>query len=234
MPATGGSALFVSDSSLAVIRWNGQLGSLQGANITADLESCRRLIGVSCRGREGYAPTTAATRRGHRRPAPSTPLVINVGYNDFSSTFASGFDAVVAAARSRGIPRIVWLDLSGDGRIPGAARTPSNPENYAVYNATVAVVRRQRPVPGGRDRRLERLHRHAPRLAERRRRTRHDGRERRAAGEYVSRTLAFLDRRAVPGRRSADQSLPAVGAPRPTSPARTAEPAPGAAAISRR
>ena len=47
--------------------------SLQGANIVHDLESCRRLIGVSCRGREGYAPTHRGQRGGRHNPERSTP-----------------------------------------------------------------------------------------------------------------------------------------------------------------
>jgi hypothetical protein len=195
MPTTGGPVLFVSDSSLAVIRWNGQLGSLQGATIRADLESCRRLIGASCRGREGYAPTTAA-RAVATAPGQFDTLVVNVGYNDYSSTFAAGFDAVVDAARSRGIARIVWLtyrESVGYQAPQGAA----NPENYATYNAMLRSF-----VAGGRypDVVLADWNAYTA--------TRPDWLNvdgvhvtttgARAAGEYVSRTLAFLDRRSCP------------------------------------
>ena len=53
LPAENERVLFVSDSSLAGIRWAGALGWLQGASFDNRLESCRRLIGYSCRGREG-------------------------------------------------------------------------------------------------------------------------------------------------------------------------------------
>ena len=56
-PPPDTNVIFISDSSFAGIRWNGALGYLQGARWDARLESCRRLIGTSCRGREGYAPT---------------------------------------------------------------------------------------------------------------------------------------------------------------------------------
>ena len=63
-------------------------------------------------------------------PGTFDTLVINVGYNDYSSTFATGFDAVVAAARSRGIARVVWLGY----RETVAYQSPqgaSNPEKWA-------------------------------------------------------------------------------------------------------
>ena len=98
--------------------------------------------------------------RSPRRPGQFDTLVVNVGYNDFSSTFAAGFDAVVAAARCRGIARIVWLTYreSVGYQSPQGA---SNPENYATYNAMLRSFVAERSVPGRRARRLERLHRHA-------------------------------------------------------------------------
>ena len=195
MPASGGSVLFVSDSSLAVIRWNGQLGSLQGASITADLESCRRLIGVSCRGREGYAPTTAVQAVAGARGNFDT-LVVNVGYNDFSSTFATGFDSVIAAARARGIARVVWFTYRESvGYV--SPQGASNPENYATYNAMLrsfvasgrypeVVLADWNTYTATRPGWLGADGVHVTTVGAR------------AAGEYVSRTLAFLDRRACP------------------------------------
>ncbi|MGB0112566.1 MAG: hypothetical protein WBP59_05055, partial [Ilumatobacteraceae bacterium] len=50
--------VIISDSAMAGIRWSGALGGLQGFYAEARLESCRRLVAASCRGREGYAPRT--------------------------------------------------------------------------------------------------------------------------------------------------------------------------------
>ena len=194
-PTVGGSVLFVADSALSGIRWNGQIASLQGANIVHNLESCRRLIGVSCRGREGYAPTTAVTAVASQ-PGTFDTLVIGVGYNDFSSTFTTGFDAVIAAARARGISRVVWMTY----REPVTYRSPSdasNAANYAAYNTLLRGF-----VASGRYPEViladwnaysatrpnwftaDGLHLNDPGAW--------------AAGEYVSRTLAFLDRRPCP------------------------------------
>jgi hypothetical protein len=195
VPTVGRSVLFVSDSSLAVIRWNGQLGSLQGAAITADLESCRRLFGVSCRGREGYAPTTAAAAILNA-PGSYDTVVVNVGYNDFSWTFSAGFEAVVGAARARGIPRIVWFTYR-EAVGYQAPQNAADPWNYPLYNALLRSF-----VASGRYPEVEIAEWNAY-TATRPDWLGPDGVHvttagARAAGEYVSRTLAFLDRRACP------------------------------------
>jgi hypothetical protein len=140
MPAEGGRVLFVSDSAFASIRWLGRLDMLQGATFTSDLESCRRLIGVSCRGREGYAPNTAvdAIRSADGR---HDTLVITAGYNDFAGTFEGAVHDVLAAARARGITRIVWLTYRQDVRYVspyGASWAGTFEANNATLRAIVA------------------------------------------------------------------------------------------------
>jgi hypothetical protein len=113
MPSEGGRVLFVSDSAFAGIRWLGRLDWLQGATFRADLESCRRLIGASCRGREGYAPNTAIEAIASAPGAYDT-LVLTAGYNDWAANFPAAVDGVLAAARNKGIARIVWLTYRQD------------------------------------------------------------------------------------------------------------------------
>jgi hypothetical protein len=194
-PTFGGRVLFVSDSSLAGIRWNGALGSLQGASFVADLESCRRLIGSSCRGREGYTPSTAVSAILYARGQFDT-LVVGAGYNDYSSTFPAAFDAVVGAARARGISRIVWIDYR-EAVIYSSPQQASNAETFAANNRTL----RSRVASG----RYPEVHiadwngytaQHADWLTV-------DGVHvtdtgARAAAEYISRTLAYLERRPCP------------------------------------
>ncbi len=143
MAPTGGSVLFVSDSSLAGIRWSGQLGALQGASILADLESCRRLSGASCRGREGYAPSTATTAVS-MAPGRIDTLVVAVGYNDHSATFRSGFDAVISAARARGIPRVVWMTY----RQSVGYQSPEQASRPRTTVRTTRSCRRSSPAAG--------------------------------------------------------------------------------------
>ena len=108
-PTQPSDVLFIGDSSFTGIRWNGALGFLQGANFDSRLESCRRLIGASCRGREGYAPATALTEIWSATPGRYSTAVIATGYNDWSGSFPMAVDAIVAAARAKGIDRVVWM-----------------------------------------------------------------------------------------------------------------------------
>ena len=119
MPTFGGSVLFVSDSSLAGIRWNGDLGWLQGATFVAELESCRRLIGASCRGREGYAPENAVAGRAHRvrdlrhprdrhglrRLRPAVRAGLRLGRAGGAANVASPASSGSTTASSSGTPR---------------------------------------------------------------------------------------------------------------------------------
>ena len=107
-PAGTTEVVFVSDSSFAGIRWNGAIPWLQGAAFDNRLESCRRLIGSSCRGREGYTPRTVEYEIATATPGRYRMAIVAAGYNDSAITFALALDAVIAMARSRGIDRVMW------------------------------------------------------------------------------------------------------------------------------
>ena len=109
VPPGDSEVLFVSDSSFAGIRWNGALPVLAGAAFDSRLESCRRLIGASCRGREGYAPRTAERELSTATFGRYDTAIVAVGYNDSAFTFSRALDAVIAMARLRGIDRVMWL-----------------------------------------------------------------------------------------------------------------------------
>ncbi len=129
-------AVMVADSSFAGIRWNGALAFLQGAAWDARLESCRRLIGVSCRGREGYAPPTAVRELATLDDGYRVAVIVT-GYNDYASTFPLGLDAVVRTARARGIERVVWLTYREDvGYV-----SPSSVSFAATFAADNRVLR---------------------------------------------------------------------------------------------
>ena len=154
-PPFGGSVLFVSDSSLAGIRWNGDLEWLQGANIVAELESCRRLIGASCRGREGYAPENA-TQAVLTASGSFDTLVVGTGYDDFAPLFAQGFDSVVrGSARPWHRPhRLVRLPRTRRIHVAGPRvlrRDVRRQQRHAAHDGRVRGLSR------GDDRRLERL-----------------------------------------------------------------------------
>lgn len=120
VPATGSAAVnspppdrrvtLITDSAMAGIRWNGALGSLQGFVADARMESCRRLVQASCRGREGYVPMTVQSELGTLPAAgPEDVLVIATGYDDWYQRFSSDFDIVTATARAKGFHHIVWV-----------------------------------------------------------------------------------------------------------------------------
>jgi hypothetical protein len=140
MPNSGGRVLFVSDSSFAAIRWSGSLGLLQGAEFDSRLESCRRLIGASCRGREGYTPRTALAEVQRVAPGTFDTLIIGTGYDDFASRFHEGFTAVMHAARSKGIRRVVWLTYREDV----GYTAPYGASYAATYAADNAILRAER------------------------------------------------------------------------------------------
>jgi lysophospholipase L1-like esterase len=95
------------------------------------------LTGVSCKGREGYAPPTALTEVESIATGSVDVLVVGTGYNDFASRFHAGFVAVMQAARARGISRVVWITY----REPVSYTSPSHASNAAAYVAANATLR---------------------------------------------------------------------------------------------
>lgn len=124
----------ISDSAMAGVRWNGALGGFQGFRAEARLESCRRLVQSSCRGREGYAPLTAYNEiLALPQAGDEDLLVIATGYNDWNTRFASDFDQVVGAARARGFHHVAWVTYRSQVgySIPSSGGAQSN---YAEMN----------------------------------------------------------------------------------------------------
>ena len=119
----------IGDSASAGMRWNDALGGLQGFRVDARLESCRRLVQWSCRGREGYAPrTVVAEIQRLAAPGPDDLLVVMTGYNDWHERFSDDFDVVISAARQRGFHHLVWIDYRSNVgyTLPSSGGTRSN------------------------------------------------------------------------------------------------------------
>lgn len=107
-------AVLISDSAISGIRWYGRTHFLTGTDWEIYLESCRRLVYSSCRGREGYAPRTVESQLWsiHAQHGPADPsdlLVIAVGYNDWESRFRDDFRTIASTAWQVGFRRVVWL-----------------------------------------------------------------------------------------------------------------------------
>ena len=101
----------IADSTMAGMRWNATLAGLQGFTVFTDLESCRRLVASSCRGREGYVPPTLVSEIRNLPPITDEDiLVIGAGYDDWYGRFSSDFDTVVATARAKGFHHIAWAN----------------------------------------------------------------------------------------------------------------------------
>lgn len=126
--------VMISDSSFAGIRWSGELEYLQGARWDARLESCRRLIGRSCSGREGYAPPNAVDELATVTPGANRAMVVGTGYNDWLGSFPAGVDALVRQARAKGIDRVIWLTYRGNADYVGPG-VSSNQVSFSRNNA---------------------------------------------------------------------------------------------------
>ena len=101
----------IGDSTVAALRWSGQLEPLRRFNFTYDAESCRRTVVPSCRGREGYAPDTTLNAMRRLSGRLGSVLFIMGGYDDSSYNFGSAVDAVMAEAARQRLPTVVWLTL---------------------------------------------------------------------------------------------------------------------------
>jgi hypothetical protein len=109
-----GTVLVVGGSSLAGLDWNPTTKrALQGAEFTLDLESCRRLYLESCSALRSSAPTTAYEVVRAKGPGHET-LILFGGYNDSGGRFKEGLEGVVSEARDPGIPRIIWASYRVD------------------------------------------------------------------------------------------------------------------------
>jgi hypothetical protein len=132
-------ALLVGDSTMAGIRWYGNSRvALQGFDFVLDVESCRRLATLSCRGREGRTPPNAV-QAIQAAPGTFDIVVVQTGYNDVTSTFSWAFDQVVAAARAKGAERIVWLTYRRGGTYSQPGTGTWGDTAYASHNATLAA-----------------------------------------------------------------------------------------------
>jgi hypothetical protein len=103
---------FIGDSKAAAIEFSGKAKRLlsRGHDVRRDLKVCRRLVAPSCE-YLGVTPRTALEVVRHHGTDLGTVLVIDVGYNDSSSTYRSQLNQVMRAALSREVDGVVWVNL---------------------------------------------------------------------------------------------------------------------------
>lgn len=135
------SAVIISDSAMAGIRWNGALDGFRGFEADDRLESCRRLVAASCNGREGYRPYTALTEIQLLDPAqPTDVLVIAVGYNDWHVGFGWQSRAVLDAARAKGFTYVAWVTYRELVGYELPSDSDIDVSNYAYMNAELRNI----------------------------------------------------------------------------------------------
>ena len=129
-------AVVIGDSAISALRWVPRADTaIVGFEHTLDLESCRRLYNLSCRGREGRVPPSAYAALDFHGDKYTT-LVVATGYNDGIPSFLGSFDAIVNRARSLDYERILWWTLRSDVDYvaPGSV---ANQLTFAVNNQIV-------------------------------------------------------------------------------------------------
>ncbi len=132
-------AVIISDSAMAGVRWNGALEGFKGFDADDRLQSCRRLVAESCRGREGIRPPTVEQEILLLDPAgPNDVLVIAVGYNDWHERFADDARLVLDTARERGFAYVAWVTYREvvDYTLPQSGDT----SDYSVMNTELRAV----------------------------------------------------------------------------------------------
>ena len=76
-----------------------------------DLKVCRRLVAPSCTTTYDGTPLTALQAIRHYGTGLGTVLVIDVGYNDTSTTYRGQLNQVMRAALARDVKGVVWVNL---------------------------------------------------------------------------------------------------------------------------
>jgi hypothetical protein len=103
---------FIGDSKAAGIEFSKKAKRLlrRGHDVHRDLKVCRRLVAPSCE-YNGVVPLTALQVIHHRGTDLGAVVVIDVGYNDSSTTYRGQLNRVMRAALSYGVRGVVWVNL---------------------------------------------------------------------------------------------------------------------------
>jgi len=190
-----GRAVLISDSAWLGIKTYGAVDSIQGFEHQLDLASCRRRVAMSCVNYDGFVPMSLLDVVDWGGGTYDT-LIVATGYNDSDHDFRDDVADIVGLARADGFVRVVWLTLRSNVTYtsPGSAgfagvfehnnRTLHELVASGAYPEVViadwAAYSRDRPEWFAADG----IH------------LRHSGPW--AAGDYVSRKIAFLDERPCP------------------------------------
>ena len=161
LPVVAGLALFTSpaaafersnrvflvgDSTLAAMRWYRTEHTLAPYDYVVDAESCRRVIGVSCRGREGYAPNNALQALQAHATDLGDTVVAMIGYDDSGVVFGSAVDQFMALTQQLGVKRVIWLTFKTDVSYVG----PTYASNDTTYQSNNRILTEKATLYGDR------------------------------------------------------------------------------------
>jgi len=129
-------ALLISDSAWLGIKTYGAVDSVRGFEHMLDLASCRRRVVTSCRNYNGHVPIPLYDEVEWREGVFNT-LIVATGYNDGDQRFRDEVDSIVGLARRWGYERVVWVTL----RENVTYRSPGNAGFAAVFERNNDALR---------------------------------------------------------------------------------------------
>jgi hypothetical protein len=119
--------------------------TLDGLNFKLDAKSCRTISIPSCRGRNDPVtgvrtiPDNGLTVVGNEPANAFDELVLMIGYNESSATFAQSLPAMLNLARSKGYKHVTWLTFHVAGTYqPPLDGDASYRSNNVILKAAVA------------------------------------------------------------------------------------------------
>jgi hypothetical protein len=112
-PAAAVKLTFIGDSKAAAIEFSRKAKRLlaRGHDVRRDLKVCRRLVSQSCWTSYDGRPRTALGVIRHYGADLGRVVVIDVGYNDTSTTYRGQLNQVMEAALDTGVRGVVWVNL---------------------------------------------------------------------------------------------------------------------------
>jgi hypothetical protein len=142
VPARMPRTLIITDSTGAFIRWEAknaptfqQLDPLNvGGSWEFRGESCRAISITSCHGREGYAPPNVLDELATIQVGEFDELTLMVGYNEGAENMKLGIEAVLTAARAKGIDHVSWLNFCTCSAYVGPASMGNKAGTYGTRN----------------------------------------------------------------------------------------------------
>jgi len=104
----------LADSVGAALLWDpGPFAAFSaGLDVRGDAYGCRKLVVPGCPSEAGGNPPSALDAINARGTDLGPVVVVDVGYNDPTATFADALDTVMKALVADGVQRVVWVTLT--------------------------------------------------------------------------------------------------------------------------